>query len=178
MLDGCLGDDVSDPHCLVNPQWLIDLSNFLLHLSNVYAATECYDEMKFAIDESLHYAKFLEGDKPSACEVNAIFALGKHCYLTGEKGSALEYSEEAIRLMENRGDEDQDRLLNLLWHAGELNIYFGKKKRGMRQLNEFLNIYAKLYGNDHRATRKAREEIQQLSESRRTPYEAIMLAGR
>lgn len=35
MLDGCLGDDVADPHCQVDPKWLIDLSNFLLDLSNV-----------------------------------------------------------------------------------------------------------------------------------------------
>jgi len=173
-----LCDDVSDPHRLVNPKWLIDLSNFLLDLSDVYSSMNRFDEMKLAIDESLHYAKFVDGDKPSAREVNAISALARHCYLTGEKGSALEYAEKAIRLIENSGDVDQDILLNLLWHAGELNIYFGKKKRGMRQLNEFLDKATILYGNNHGKTQKAREEIQQLSESRRTPYEAIMSAGK
>ena len=178
MFHGCLGDDVYDPHCLVNPSWLIDLSNFLLDLSDVYAAMESYDEMKSAIDESLQYTKFVGDDRSSYREVIAISALARRCYFTGEKGSALEYAERAIRLIKNTDDVEQKILLSLLWQVGELNVYFGKKKRGMRQLNEFLDNVIKFYGSNHVKNHNARVEIQQLSESRRTPYEAIMLAGK
>ena len=177
MLDGW-GDDVADPHLLVNQRWLVDLSNFLLDLADVYAAMESYDEMKSVIEESLHWTKLVDGEEPSSREVNAIMALAKLCYSTGEKGSALEYSEKAISLIKNCDDTDQDRLLNLLWQAGELNIYFGKRKRGMRQLNNYLDIATKLYGNNHESAQSARVEIQRLREFRTTPYEAIMSAGK
>ena len=68
MLDGW-GDDVADPHLLVNQRWLVDLSNFLLDLADVYAAMESYDEMKSVIEESLHWTKFVDGEEPSSREV-------------------------------------------------------------------------------------------------------------
>lgn len=62
----------------------------------------------------------------------SIFALAK-CYIAvGEKGSNQAHKK--------CDDVDQDRLFNLLWHAGQLNIYCRKRNYwAMRQLNKYLD---------------------------------------
>ena len=104
--------------------------------------------------------------------VGALSSLAEHEYKMGDRHVALRYIEELIRLLRGHSSVDENNFPNLLLRAGELNIYVGKRKRGLRLLTEAIDCITKLYGVGHERVRIAKEQVKQLSQHTKTPYQA------
>jgi len=142
----------------------VDLSNFLVHLSEVYQAQAKLDEMKEVLDEALDLIEDSTDDNFKKHRLlNVASKLAIHAGLSSDKHSALDYLEESIVLAEDTTmGWDNFRLGLMLTQAGKLNIACDNKERGLDQMEEGIDMLARLYGDDNKHVKRATEDLKEL----------------
>ena len=152
-------------------RWEIDLSNFLVDLSEVYNNMSCLDEMKCALDEGLCLKKKVCHGRLTVGAIDTLNGLTQHAIQTDKDENALGYTEQAIVLAR---DEDQSggqsgismmRLADLLRQAAVLHASFKNKEKALALATESLDITTRVYGEKHIYARNGRHFVKQIHES-------------
>lgn len=134
-----------------------DLANFLLDLTNLYDNQDSFSQMKLTLDDLVAVIEDLGDLCPSVIEVNMLTARSSYEKQVGSKVNALEHMENAIALAQR-----EDELL--LFDVGVLNVECNNVKKGLEQLEKYLEIISRYYGRNHfkvKATRDYVDEIRQ-----------------
>ena len=95
--------------------------------------------------------------------LNVTAKLATYAALTNDKHAALAYSEEAILLAKQvSGGHDSFRLGLMVFQCGKLNAGCQRRKRGIKQMCEGLDILVRLYGSDDKRVQAALEDLEKI----------------
>lgn len=148
------------------PHLMLDLSRLYDVLAFIHEEKGELENMKGALDGSLHLIKALEDGFHSRRKINILSSLAKHACLVGNTSAAVERYEECISLTRSHAKKNDVLLATLLLKSGNLDLELGNTERGIEQITESVDIMTTIYGSDHDVVSKLGGSLDMIREGK------------